>query len=239
MNERRCGLMTVFFVALLLAFAARAADGGDSSWQSALREMPLVGSPPQLNRTNCVAIMLDSFRSNQVVKALVFMPGATDEFYLFHRAKADLTNSTPSLLDAVNSLTNQSLIRVTFHAPLLLLHTDEDPLEPMLMVQHESTAAKLKQRKFVPHAVYRDRDWDFLQPILKKQLHMDIRPWRYKFESWHFYRHSFAEWGLTEWEAIEVTMLAGKTRCTVLRNEIVFEGDARVRATPKMDGFVP
>src|SRR5215471_19382129 len=136
MNERRCGLMTVCFVALLLAFAARAADGGDSSWQSALREMPLLGSPRQLNRTNCVAVMLDSFRSNQVVKALVFMPGATDEFYLFHRAKADLMNSTPSLLDAVNSLTNQTLIRATFHPPLLLLHTDEDPVEPMIVTKH-------------------------------------------------------------------------------------------------------
>jgi hypothetical protein len=231
--------LTTFFALLTLARAVQGADGGDSFWQSALRQMPLVGSPLQLNRTNCVSVMLDSFASNQVVKALVFMPGATDEFYLFHRAKADLTNSNPSLLDAVSSLTNQTLIRATFYPPLLLLHTDEDPIEPMIVSQHEPTATKLKQRKFLPHAVYRDRDWDYLQPILKKQLRMDIRPWRYKFESWHFYRHSFAVWGLTEWEALEATTLAGKTTCTIGRNKVVFGGDTRVRGTPKMDGFVP
>ncbi len=45
--------------------------------------MPLGTNVTELNRTNCVGIMLRAFQSNNVVKALIFMPGATDEFYFF------------------------------------------------------------------------------------------------------------------------------------------------------------
>ena len=92
------------------------------------------------------------------------MPAATDEFYLFRRAKADLSNSCPTLLDAIIALTNQTCIRATFHPPLLLLHTDEDPLEPEIKVEDQSTARKLKARRLFPHLVCNDKDWDFLQP---------------------------------------------------------------------------
>src|ERR1700758_4045754 len=80
----------------------------EESWQSALSQMPLGTNVTQLNRTNCVKIMLPALRSNDVVKALIFMPGATDEFYMFRRAKAALTNDSPTLLDAVIALTNQT-----------------------------------------------------------------------------------------------------------------------------------
>ena len=73
--------------------------------------------------------MLDAFQSNAVVKALIFMPGATDELYFFRRAHAKLTNANPSLLDAIVALTNQTYIQATFQPPLLLLHTTEDPLD--------------------------------------------------------------------------------------------------------------
>jgi hypothetical protein len=171
------------------------------------------------------------------VKALVFMPGATDEFYMFRRAKAQLTNDHPSLLDAVVALTNQTLIRVTFRPPLLLLHTDEDPLEPLIRIEHAPTAEKIRSRQFVVHSIYNDRDWNFVQPILKKRLRVDVQPWRYSYDSWHFYRHSFAGWGLSGWEALEAVALAGKTRLTIQRRGIVFEGDERVRATPKLEAF--
>src|SRR5271154_2189440 len=82
----------------------------DDNWQSALSKMPLAASVTELNRTNCVPLLLNSFQSNGVVKALVFMPGATDELYFFRRAHATLTNSNPSLLDAIAALTNQTYI---------------------------------------------------------------------------------------------------------------------------------
>src|SRR5215472_14774185 len=146
-------LFLLFSVACVTASASEA-------WQNALAGMPLKPGVTELSRTNCVAEMLAAFQSNQVVKALIFMPGATDEFYMFRRAKAVLTNAEPSLLDAVNALTNQTLIRATFLPPLLLLHTDEDPLEPVLKIEQMKTADRLKRIQFVAHAEWNDRDWE-------------------------------------------------------------------------------
>jgi hypothetical protein len=202
-------------------------------WQTALRQMPLATNVSELNETNCVRLMLRSFASNDIVKALVFMPGATDEFYMFHRTKAVLSHGSSTLLDAVTALTNQTWIQATFYPPLLLLHTDEDPLDPVITVQHPKTAEKLQRTHFLPYVSYFDRDWDFLQPILKKQLKSDVRPWRYSQDGWHFYRPSFAAWGLTDWEALEAITLAGKSKCTLQHNRLIFEVDPRVRAAPK------
>jgi len=219
--------------ACLLAFALSAAE----TWQTALGRMPLGTNVTQLNRTNCVGIMLRAFQSNDVVKALIFMPGATDEFNFFRRARADLTNSPASLLDAISALTNQTLIRATFRPPLLLLHTTEDLLEPVIKIEHQPTADKIKQRRFVAHGLYNDRDWDYLWPILKKSLRTDMRPWPHLPDSWHFYRHSFAAWNLTGWEALEATALAGETAVTVRRKQVVFAEDTRPRVAPKVDAF--
>lgn len=216
-----------------MTFAASAAE----DWQSALRQMPLGTSVAELNRTNCVKIMLNAFQSNSVVKALIFMPGATDEFYMFRRAGAKLTNAAPSLLDAVEALTNQTLIRATFRPPLLLLHTDEDPLDPLSEIKHTETANKIRQTQFVSHVVYNDRDWDFLLPILKKKLHARFSPKMYSRDSWHFYRHSFAAWNLNGWEALQSIALAGKTKFTVDKKMVIFEGDERTLVEPHLDSY--
>jgi hypothetical protein len=193
--------------------------------------MPLGTNVTELNLTNCVAVMLPALQSNEIVKALIFMPGATDELYFFHRVRAELTNASPSLLDAVNALTRQTLIRATFRPPMLLLHTSEDLLEPAGIIKHRPTAERFKQARFLPQALYNDRDWDFLLPILERHLHAKFRPAPYSMDSWHFYRHSFAAWGLTDWEALEAVALAGKTTFTIRRNLVVFEGDERKSVT--------
>ena len=216
-----------------LPLTCRAAE----TWQAALGRMPLGTNVTQLNRTNCVGIMVGAFQSNNVVKALVFMPGATDEFYFFRRARADLTNSPASLLDAVRALTSQTLIRATFRPPLLLLHSDEDLLEPVIKIEHQATADKLRRARFVPHGVYNDRDWDFIRPALGSSLRIGLRPWPRSQDSWHFYRHSFAAWDLTGWEALESTALAGETAITVRRKQVGFTLDTRPRAAPKVDDF--
>jgi hypothetical protein len=199
--------------------------------------MSLPAGLRELNRTNCVAVMLGAFQSNQVVKALVFMPGATDEFYMFRRATARLAQPSPTLLDAVSALTNQTLIHASFRPPFLLLHTEEDLLEPPAVVEDQKTAAKLHGARFVSHGLFNDRDWDALQPVLKKSLNVDMRPWRYRYDSWHFYRHSFASWGLDGWEALEAAALAGRTRFKVVHNCVFFAVDERPRKTPKFDVF--
>jgi hypothetical protein len=201
-------------------------------WPAALSRMPLHAQVTQLTRTNCVDVLWGAFQSNGVAKALILMPGATDTWYMFQPAKVALTKTNPSLLDALTALTNQTPIRVTFRPPFLLLHTDVDLLEPVIKVEDQATAAKLKQARFVPHAVYNDRDWDFLQPILRKSLKTAMRPWRYSQDSWHFYRHSFAAWNLTGWEALEAAAMAAKTTCTVSRKKVVFEVDMRLPTAP-------
>ena len=211
--------------------------GATETWQAALDRMPLEATVTQLNRTNGVGIMLRAFRSNDVVKALIFMPGATDEFYFFRRARADLPGSPVSLLAAVSALTNQTMIRATFRPPFLLLHTEEDLLEPLITIKHLPTADKLRQARFVPHGIYDDRDWDSLRPILKSSLWIDLLPWPRSYGSWHFYRHSFAAWSLTGWEALQATALAGQTGFTVRRQQVVFELDIRPRIPPKLDVF--
>jgi hypothetical protein len=217
----------------LLQFALHAAD----TWPDALSRMPLGTNVTCLDRSICVGIMLRAFRSNDVVKALVFMPGATDEFYFFRRARAELTNSPASLLDAVSALTNQTLIRATFRPPLLLLHTAEDLLEPVIKIEHQPTADKLKQAHFVSHGLFNDRDYDYMRPVLKSSLRVDLLPWPRTRHSWHFYRHSFAAWNLNGWEAVEATALAGQTSVTVRKKQLVFELDPRPRTAPKVDVF--
>ena len=226
-----------FLVLLLFTSGFTVGIRAAPSWPEALRQMPLRSRALQLNRTNCVQIMLDSFQSNSVVKALIFMPGATDEFYMFRRARADLTNSTLTLFDAVAALTNQTLIRVTFRPPLLLLHTDEDPLDPQVKIEHPATVARLREARFLPHAAFNDRDWDFVEPLLEHHLKVSVYPWRHMYISGHFYRHSLAAWGLDGWETLETIALAGKTGFTVRRKKVLFELDERVRATPKFDVF--
>lgn len=197
-------------------------------WAEALAGMQLNTTVRQLNRTNCVELMLGAFRSNQVVRALVFMPGATDEFYMFRRARAELTSNSPSLLDAVTALTNQTLIRATFHAPVLLLHTSEDPLTPDIRIENEATAERLKRALLPGKELYIDSDWDHMQPILRRALRLDLRPWKRSMDSWHFYRHNFAGWNLSGWEALQCAALAGKSRFSVRRGQVVFEPDPRV-----------
>jgi len=229
----RWGSLLVLMVANLLMPSVRGAE----AWQSALSQMPLTECPAQLNRSNCVAILLRSFQSNAVVKALIFMPGATDEFYMFHRAKAVLPSSHASMWDAIQALTNQSLIHATFRPPLLLLHTDEDPVDPDIQVLHPATVTRLQQQRTVPHLESNDRDWDYLEPLLQKHLKITLRPWRRSMDSWHFYRHSFVAWGLNGWEAIEAAALAGKTKVTITRNRATFDVDPRILTVPP--GVIP
>ena len=235
--ERQNSLLratAVFALVLSLCFFGAKQLVAAETWQRVLATMPLRQAPAELNRTNCVQIVLSAYRSNDVVKALVFMPGATDEFYLFRRAKAALTNTNPSLLDAITALTNQTFIRATFQAPFLLLHTDEDPLEPANVIVDTKTADRLARER-IRWLECNDWDWDALQPVLKHALGLPLRPWRYSTDSWHFYRHSFVASNLNGLEALEVAALAGKSKFTLNRHEAVFVLDPRVRAAPKFD----
>ena len=226
-------IVRIFILLGWLATVVRA----DDDWQSALRAMPLGANVTELNRTNCVTLMLGAFQSNGVVKALIFMPGATDEIYFFKRAHAELTNASPSLLDAVMALTNQTYIQVTFRPPLLLLHTTEDSLDGNAFVKNDSTAAKLRERRVPGLVLFNDYDWNDVQFVLHKKLKIWLSPEKGSPDTWHFYRHSFAAYDLTEWEMLETLALAGKTTFTLHWLTADFQPDRRNGPVPKHESL--
>jgi hypothetical protein len=204
-------LISLLAACSLVLTPLRAAE----AWQEALAAMPLARKADFLDKSNAGPLLLDSFQSNVVVKALILMPGCTDEIYFFERAKAGLTNASPTLLDAVAALTNQTAIRARFDPPFLLLHTSFDPLTPAETVLDKAAFAKLRAARFTPHLNSFDRDWDYLLPLLEKSLKAQFWPERRSFNSWHFYRHSLAAHGLDGVEAVRAVSLAGKTIYTV------------------------
>jgi hypothetical protein len=220
--------MRFFLACCIIALAGPLA--AQTTWQEEFAKMPLTEKVTVLNRHNCVQVMLGSFRRNPAVKALIFMPGATDEFYFFRRARATLTNDAPTLLDAVSALTNQTYIRATLNPPFLLMHTAEDSLEPIIVIKDERTAERIKKKHFEKHGLYYDRDWDYMQPILDFDLDTKMMPGLYTHDSHHFFRHSFAEFDLNGWDALRAVALAGKTCFTVERKKVVFTGDPRVKS---------
>lgn len=220
-----------------LLATVRICGAADDSWTDALARMPLGPNAAVLNWTNCPQLILGGFQSNTAAKALIFMPGATDELYFFHRVTVSVTNANPSLLDAIVALTNQSPLRVTFRPPFLLIYSEEDVLDLDVTIQHPRTVEKLKAGKPLPRVKVIDRDWNQLLEVTKKSIGATLKPYRGSIYSWHFYRHTFAGWNLSPWETLEAAALAGKTKFTVLRGTVVFEVDPRIGALPKLDHF--
>jgi hypothetical protein len=214
---------------LISATALRA----QPSWQQEFARMPLTEKVSELDRHNVVRIMLNSFQRNAAVQALIFMPGATDEFYFFRRAHARLTNAAPTLLDAVIALTNQTYVRATLTPPFLLLHSVEDPLEPIAVIEDQRTADRIKHHHFEKHALFNDNDWDYVEPILAFDVDTHLTPRVGSRDSYHFFRHSFAEFDLNGWEALRAVALASKTKFTVKKRWVAFAGDTRTLGLPE------
>jgi hypothetical protein len=220
---------------LLLAFSTAVA--GETHWPAALAAMPLGTNASVLNPTNCAQVLLARFQSNSAVKALVFMPGATDELYFFRRVQVSVTNTTPTMLDAVVALTNQSPLSITNRGTFLLIYSCEDVLDLDIKIQHGKTAEKLKAGKPLPHLLMMDRDWTQFLMATQKKIGATLWPFPRTKESWHFYRHTFAGWNLTPWETLEAAAWTGKTKFTVVRGQVNFELDERVNQLPKLDRF--
>lgn len=221
--------LTVLFLACLLPCPLAA----EQSWEQALRTMTLGANPPLLNRENCVRVLLNAFQSNQVVKALVILPGVLDDFYLINRDKPKLNISAQNLSEAVMALTNATELRATFRPPFLLLHLDRDLIEPELEVRHEKASARLRRDHHLEHALYRDRHWETIQPELKGRLRTAILPSAKSEDAWHFNRHNLAGWNLSDWEWLSALSLAGRTSLNVQERRIVFQVNTNVPRLPR------
>ena len=71
-----------------------------------------------------------------------------------------------------------------------------------------------------------------MEPILAFDINTHLTPRVHSHDSYHFFRHSLAEFDLNGWDALRAVALAGKTRFTVKKRWIVFEGDTRTLANP-------
>jgi hypothetical protein len=203
-------------LAIFIFVASLCVEGfANESWQQALSQMPLNTNAKELTQTNCIPLMLNAFQSNSVVKTLIFMPGAADEFVFLRRAHATLTNTHPSLADAITALTNQTYIRAEFRPPFLLLYTTEDELEPIAIVKSKSTAAKLQARLVPGRMVLCDSNWDYSRKVIAGRVSVSVLPYSDSPSSWHFWPNNFAACGLTQWELLEALALSGKTTFTV------------------------
>ena len=215
------GLACLF--CLMAALTGRAAD----DWQTAFARMPLKGNVNELNTSNYAGALLGAFASNGAVKALILMPGAVDTFFWHRETRVILTNTTPSLLDAVVALTNQTRIRATYEPPFLLLRFDWDPVQPLCEVKDGAAIENLRQRLIAYSAVFADKDWDFTLAGLKKAAGMTILPKVHSRYSYHFYRSTFAATDLSAWEAVEAISLSTRTKISVEKRRIIFKEDAR------------
>lgn len=223
----------------LLAVTVSARVFGEGSWQEAFARMPLGANVRELSRTNGIPLMLNAFQSNSVVKALVFLPGAADDFVFYRRAHAELTNAKPSLLDAVTALTNQTHIHAEFRPPFLLLYTSEDTLGPVATIKSKSTAAKLRKRIVPGRLVFCDCNWDNLRPALRHKLSVGLWPYPDAPGSWHFWPNNFAACGLTQWELLEAIARSDKTTFTLHWLTADFKLDERNGPVQNLKNFPP
>ena len=208
--------------ALTTAFLLVALLPSRADWSQELARMPLPINST-LTRAVFIPLCLKSFRSNELVKAMIFLPGVPDDFYLINRDNSDLQIRANNLLQAMSALTNQTRIRVTFERPFLLLSGPRDRSRPTISIKNSRNESKLKISQTFPCLICADRHWDRLQPLLQENMGIAISPKASSSDAWHFARFNLSAYGLTDWELLSALSLGGKTKVTVERKRIRFE----------------
>ena len=188
----------------------------------ALRAMPV--PPVALNRSNAVDVLLGSFQSNAVVKAVVVLPGVSDDFYLIHRDAPALNLRATNLWAAIVALTNATPMRVTWRESFVLLHAGaREVLQASMRMDDTAMAGRLREQRLSGRMLHLDAHWEVVQPALERALGRTVRPQGASTDAWHFNRHNLAGWNLTGWELLEVISLTGGTKVTVQNRGIDFQ----------------
>jgi hypothetical protein len=208
-------------IALFSGYFPAAADVTDN-WQSVCAKMPLKTNHLALDLQHGAPALLESFRSNSTVKALIILPGASDELHFYNRATMTWTNTLPTLADAIIALTNLTRVRVAFHPPFLLLHATNDILNASIDVRNPSSADSMKLVIIKKPAFMLDASWSQVAPLLQKSLGFKIEPQIESTAWWHFYRSNFSGFGLSNWELLEIVSLSSKVSVSLDGNRIQF-----------------
>jgi hypothetical protein len=207
---------------LLLGLAPIGATHAEEKWRTALRQMPLAARSETLARSNCLPVLLGAFQSNHVVKALVVLPGVSNDFYLLNRDRP-LNLATNNLADALAALAASTSVRVTFREPFLLLHTANDKLKPATTSFSSALMRSLRGRCSAPQVLLVDRHWDGVQPWLARMVKLEVTPEPASTDAWHFARHNLAAWQLNDWELLCALSLSGGTKFTLGKDRLRFE----------------
>jgi len=210
-------ILALFGVVSALATPSLRAE----TWIDALSRMPL---PPNtvLDRGNCIRGVLEAFQSNSTVRALVFLPAVSDDFYLVSRNKAQLNARPANLAEAIGALTNLTDVRASFQDGLLLLHLKGEPAEPAVAVKSERQAAKLKAASSIDRILWIDRHWDKVRPDLGSATKMRVVPGGGSKDAWHFARCNVAACNVSPWNLIVLTGLSSGARVSVESRRITF-----------------
>ena len=139
-HRNGCIWIRLFAAALM----ASCLDGNAQTWQEALGKMPVPLAAQPLTRKNFMPVCLDHFQSNGVIKAVIFLPGVADDFYLINRDRALWRVSADSLLSAVMGLTNSTQLHITWRPPYLLVHADQDRLTPLVQAKNSRIGERLR-----------------------------------------------------------------------------------------------
>jgi len=193
------------------------------TWSEALRTMPVPVSALPIERSNCISVCLTNFQSNAVVKALIFLPGISDDLYLINRDKPPLGITATNVFEALTRLTSVTRWALTFNAPFLLVHLARDVQTPAILARDSRTRLLLQEHRSFPYLVCTDMRWDSLQPILQNGLKRGIRPEPRSEDAWHFARHNFAAWGLTDWELLSAISITARTKVVIEKKRIRLE----------------
>lgn len=203
-------------------------QGAEETWVKSLRAMPLPDGAT-LNRSNAVDVLLPAFRSNAVIKALVVLPGVSDDFYLIHRDAPALNLRATNLWEGIVALTNSTAMRVTWREPLVLLHAGaRESLQGSIRIEDAAMARRLKLQNLPGRVLHVDAHWETVQPTLARVLGRPVRPEGVSTHAWHFNRHTVAGWNLTGWELLDAVSLTGGTTVSVQKLGINFH----IRDTP-------
>ncbi len=209
-------------LSLLLVIVSIDATRAEEAWRSALRQMPLAARSETLARSNCLPVLLGAFQSNRVVKALVVLPGVSNDFYLLNRDRP-LNLAADNLADGLAALAATTEVRVTFREPFLLLHTAKDKLKPATTSFSSALTKSLRGRCSAPQVLLVDRHWDAVQPWLARLVRLEVTPQPASVDAWHFARHNLAAWQLDDWELLCALSLSGGTKFTLGKNRVRFE----------------
>jgi hypothetical protein len=205
-----------FILLLILTLCTQAQD-----WRQALAQTPFPKATFHAYQTEPVELLLNAFRPTAEIRGVILMPAASDQLYFFNWGKVELPQN-PTLLEALNALTNKTQLTYSFVSPFLLIHHPRDTTTDPLTFGPD-VAEKFHKRKKSGRVYYLDRPYDRILPALKKVTGLKNIPDQRDPASWHFYRLSIVAYDPSATELLRAIAYGTKTSVQVEKKRVIFK----------------